>query len=138
MLKYYVLGAAVTIGVGPLIVRFMTEKLANFKPAYGTAFLATLIGYLANSAIGFLIRSAIALDNGEVSGMGTLLTAVIGLLVYAAFYSFMLKSPEGTALGYGRACIVSLVMSIGTGLINAVAGFIVMMFTGAAGGRSFP
>lgn len=122
-------GAAVAVGVGALIVQFMTEKLANFKPAYGSAFLASLLGYLASYAIGFIVGFAVTSNKGQTTGMVTLLTLVIGFFVQATFYSFMLKSPEGVPLGYGRACIVSLVQLIVAALL---IGVIVMMFAGGS------
>ena len=124
-----IFGAAVGIGVGALIVQFMTEKLANFKPAYGTAFLASLLGYLAGYAIGFIVGFAVISNKGEMTSMVTLLTLVIGFFVQATFYSFVLKSPEGVALGYGRACIVSLVQLIVAALLIRV---IAMMFSGGS------
>ena len=121
-------GAAVAVSVGALVVQFATEKIANFKPPYGTTFLASLIGYLASYAIGFIVGFAIATNKGEASGMVMLLTLVIGFFVQATFYSFMLKSPDGVTLGYGRACIVSIIQLVIAALI---IGVIVMVFAGA-------
>lgn len=122
------LGVAVAIGVGSLVVQFATEKIANFKPPYGATFLASLIGYLASYAISFIVGFVIGTTKGQVSGMVSLLLLVICFFVQATFYSFMLKSPDGAPLGYGRACIVSIIQLIIAALIIAV---ILMMFVGA-------
>ncbi|MCS1409441.1 MAG: hypothetical protein M2R45_02622 [Verrucomicrobia subdivision 3 bacterium] len=105
-------GAAIAVLVGTLVVQFTTKKIANFKPPYGTTFLASLIGYLANYAIGFIVGFTITINKGEVSGMVMLLTLVIAFFVQAMFYSFMLKSPDGVTLGYRRACIACISSSL--------------------------
>ena len=67
-------------------------------------------------------------NKGEVTGSVTLLLLVIGFFVQAAFYSFMLKDPAGVALGYGRACLVTLIQVA----VAAVAlGAIYLMALGA-------
>lgn len=122
------LGATVAIGVGALVVQFATEKIANFKPPYGTTFLASLIGYLANYAISFIVGFVIVTTKGQVSGMVSLLLLVISFFVQATFYSFMLKSPDGVTLGYGRACIVSIIQLI---IAALMIGVVLMMLAGA-------
>jgi len=84
-------------------------------------------------AIGFIVGFAVTSSKGEITGMVTLLTLVIGFFVQATFYAFMLKSPEGITLGYGRACIVSLVQLIVAALLIGV--IVIMMAGAASGGR---
>jgi hypothetical protein len=125
-----IIGTVVAICVGALVVQFATEKLAGFKPPYGTTCLASLLGYLASYAISFIVGLAIATNKGGAAGMVEYVTA-IGFFMQAAFYSFMLKSPDGVALGYGRAFVVSFVqLTVGTFLIA----FVMMMRAGAASG----
>ena len=123
-----VTGIAVGIVVGAFLIQFATNWLAGFKPKYGTAILAATLGNLASFGIGFVSRIAIDNNKGEVTGSVTLLLLVIGFFVQAAFYSFMLKDPAGVALGYGRACLVTLIQVA----VAAVAlGAIYLMALGA-------
>jgi ABC-type branched-subunit amino acid transport system permease subunit len=119
-----VIGAALAICLGALVVQFVTVKLASFKPAYRSAFLATFIGYLVNYAIGFIVGYSVIANKGTMTSMVTLLTIVIAFFVQASFYSIMLKSPDGIPLGYGKACIVSLsqfvVAALGIGVISMI------------------
>ena len=115
-----IFGASISIGVGALTVQFMTEYLASFKPAFGTVFFASFIGYIASYAIGFIVGLAVISSGDKVTATVTLLTFVIGFFAQAACYSFMLKSPEGVALDYGRACIISLVQVTVTFLLIAI------------------
>ncbi len=112
-----VFGAALGVCLGALAVQFVTEKLASFKPPYTTTFLATFIGYVVNYAIGFVVGYGVIANKGQMTGMVTLLTMVIGFFVQASFYSFMVKSPDGVPLGYGRSCIVSLSQLVVTALL---------------------
>lgn len=103
-----ILFTATPLLIGTRVVQVMTEKLAGFRPTYGTAFLATLIGYLA-SFIGYPFEPRIEIN--LTSNPTELRLGIIGLFVQAAFYAFI-KSPEGVHLGFGRACIISLVARV--------------------------
>ena len=123
-----IFGAAAAVLVGALVVQFVTDKLAGFRPPYSTVALASLLGYLGSYAIGFVVAFAITSNRGEVTGAISLVTLIIGFFVQAAFYSFMLKAPEGLPLGFGRACIVSIAQLMVAALMIGVMS---MMAAGA-------
>lgn len=112
-----IFGAAIAVLIGALVVQFVTSKLAGFRPPYGTAALASLLGYLASYAIGFVVAFAVTSNKVEITGSITVVTLVFGFFAQAAIYSFMIKSHKGKPLGFGRACIVSIVQVVVAGLI---------------------
>ena len=104
-----VIGAAFSIGISAFIIRFMAQKLANFKPTYNNAFLAALLGYLADWAIYFMVGFAVGSNEVERTGIVVLFTLIISFFAQAATYSFIIKGPEGATLGYQRACVIEFV-----------------------------
>lgn len=127
------IGAVTVVCGGALVAQFVTQKLANFKPPYGTTVLACFFGYLANLAVAFVIGTTTAMNNGQVTGTVNLLTLVVGYFAQATFHSFMLKDTEGVPLGYSRACVVSLVQYMFVAGLFVLA--VVVMASAAAANR---
>jgi hypothetical protein len=98
--------------LGAFIVQFATNRVAGFKPRYGRVLLASFSALAVASVMGIVILFATDAHKEEWSVAATALLLVVSFLSYAVFYSFMLKSSDGVALGFGKACLVLLMQSL--------------------------
>jgi hypothetical protein len=94
--------------VGAFIVQFATDRVAGFRPRYGRVLLASFSALAVASVIGIIILFAADTGKEEWNATVTALLLVVSFFSYAGFYSFMLKSSDGVALGFGKACLVLL------------------------------
>lgn len=122
----YLFGSAVGIFLGAIIVQFAIKWLAGFKPAYSTTLLAVFVSYLACFAVGFVIGLVIGANKGEAAGGSTILILIACFFVQAGCYSMMLKSPEGVALSFGEACLVTLIQVVVAGIAIVVISLMVV------------
>jgi len=112
-----VLGAAIGALIGALIVQLATKLVAKYKPPYRMAYKAVFLGYLASAVIGFVIGLMIGASGGTFNETVFVMTMVIGFFAASAIYAPLIKSPANEPLGFGRACMVSLIQVIIGGLI---------------------
>lgn len=112
-----IVGAAFGALIGALIVQLATKIVAKFKPGYGMAYIAALLGYVGSLIVGFIIGLMVGITGNEFGGGPLVLTMIVGFFVQAAIYGPLIKSPEGTPIGFGNACMVSLIQLIIGGLI---------------------
>jgi hypothetical protein len=110
--------------ISALIIQYATKWVAGFRPSYKQALLAAFLAYIACYVIGGAIGFLIVMSGSKVSGASMVLITIAGFLVQAAFYSMMVKSPEGMALSFGKACLVCLIQIVVAGI--AVAGIFLM------------
>lgn len=122
-------GGLITIVLGAFVVQFVTSRFAAFRPRYVTALSAAAAGWGAPLILGYFLAFATGVNLGGAEGIVTLLTCVIGFFVQAAFYTLMIKSPDGVALGFGKACMASLLQLVAAAI---VIGGLTLMFLGAA------
>jgi hypothetical protein len=127
-----IIGAAIGALIGALIVQLACKMVAKFKPPYGMAYKAALLGYVASVLIGFFCGFVIGASGQQFTGTTTLLLIVISFFVQAGIYASLVKHPETGAIGFGKACFVTLIQLIfGALLIGAIVLFVVAAAAGA-------
>ena len=95
----------VCVVVGALIVQLATKMAAGFKPTLGNAVATVLVGIVLGGVINWLLQTLLG-------STGSLLGIVGAFLVNAFIINFMIKTPTGGQMGFGKACLVSLVQYI--------------------------
>lgn len=125
-----IIGAAIGALFGAFIVQLACKMVAKFKPPYSMAYKAVFLGYIASVLVGFIVGFAIGASGQEVTGTSTVLIMVICFFVQAAIYTPLIKHPEtGDAIGFGKACLVSLIQLIFGALLIGVIVLIIMAAT---------
>lgn len=133
--------------VGGLVLKFSVRLIESFSPGYGKSvlvvFVSGLIGFVVNVVIGMAlgVGASAATQGGDAAMAGAMMASlgasaisiVAYLFVLAFFINLMIKHPDGRAIGYGRACLSSLlyvivmvvlgiIASIGLGVLMAMLG----------------
>lgn len=96
----------VLIVVGALIVQLATKLAAGFKPTLGNAIATVIVGIIAGMIASWILHMVLT------GGTGSLIGLVVAFLVNAAVINFMIKQPSGGQMGFGKACLVSLIQYI--------------------------
>jgi len=93
--------------IGALIVQLATKIVAKYKPPYDMAYKATFLGYLSTVVIIFV--GTFGVEFNELSIFSRLAMIIAIPLVEAVIYTHLIESPEKQPLGFGDACMVSLI-----------------------------
>ncbi len=112
----------IAIVVGALIVQLATKLAAGFKPSLGNAVATVIVGIIAGMVASWLLQMVMS------GGTGSLIGIVVAFLVNAAVINFMIKQPAGGQMGFGKACLVSLIQYI----IYIVLGVILAVVIGGS------
>jgi hypothetical protein len=91
--------------VGALIVQLATKMAAGFKPTLGNAVATVLVGIILGGIINYVLQMILG-------STGSLIGLVVAFLVNAFIINMMVKAPAGSQMGFGKACLVSLVQYI--------------------------
>jgi hypothetical protein len=97
----------VAIAIGAVIIMLATRVAGGFMPKFLGAALVAVIETIVAGIISYCL--------GLVMGPGSLtsiLTLVIVFLVNSAILNAIIKRPDGMQLGFGKACLVTLVQII--------------------------
>jgi hypothetical protein len=95
----------VCVLVGALIVQLATKMAAGFKPTLGNAVATVLVGIILGGIINYVLQMILG-------STGSLIGLVVAFLVNAFIINMMVKAPAGGQMGFGKACLVSLVQYI--------------------------
>lgn len=119
---YNFIGAAVGAFYGALIIQLGTKFVAKFRVPYRRAYIAAFLGYAVSFIVGLVLgiiysRAGIGFNYGVL-----LFFMIVGFLTQAAVYSFLVKGQNGESLGFGKACLVSI--------IQVIAGIFLILFIG--------
>lgn len=107
-----ILSAVIGALVGALLVQLSTRWVCDFKPSYGSAFLACLLAYLASAVTATALGLGFGMHGpGRGPGM-LLLIPIAAFLVGALVYGQLLKRPSGEAIGFAKGVLVSLITSV--------------------------
>jgi hypothetical protein len=94
----------VCVLVGAFIVQIATKLAAGFKPSLGNAVATVLVGLILGGIINYLLGMVIG-SSGQLIGL------VVAFLVNAFIINMMIKAPGGQ-MGFGKACLVSLIQYV--------------------------
>jgi hypothetical protein len=95
----------VCVLIGALIVQLATKMAAGFKPSLGNAVATVLVGIILGGIINYVLQMVLG-------STGSLVGLVVAFLVNAFIINMMIKAPGGGQMGFGKACLVSLVQYI--------------------------
>ncbi|MDR1709007.1 MAG: hypothetical protein LBS70_04745 [Candidatus Accumulibacter sp.] len=107
-----VIGAAVGALIGAVIIRFIAKLVVKFIPPFGMAYKATFFGGVVTYLIGFVFGFIVGASGNTLSVTNYILLTIIGFFVYAAILGSIIKHPETGSIGFGKACLISLVQFI--------------------------
>jgi hypothetical protein len=108
----------VCILVGAFIVQLATKMAAGFKPSLGNAVATVIVGIILGGIINYVLQMVLG-------STGSLIGLVVAFLVNAFIINMMIKAPGGTQMGFGKACLVSLVQYIIYIVLSIVLFFLV-------------
>ena len=141
------LGCVIGTLVGGWLLRLAVQWMEKFTPGYGraclVAFLAMLLGAVANLGAGVLLRMGMA-GTGWVAGanlpgaglmiVATLAGLALGIAIVAALLQVLVRRPNGSALGFERAARVAAVyVGLGFALYVVVVGACLLLVGGVPG-----
>ncbi len=104
VILYALVMLAIAIGFGALIIMLATKIGAGFTPKFLTAAIAAIVETIAAGIISYVLN--MVLGAGSLS---SLLCLVIVFVAYAAILNALVKRPDGSQMGFGKACIVTLI-----------------------------
>ena len=120
---YTVIALAIGIAIGAAILMLSTKLGGGFTPKFSSAAITTIVQFIAAGVVSWLL--AMVLGSG---GLSSLVSLVVIFLLYAAITNALLKRPDGGQMGFGRACLVTLIQII----IEIILGVILAFVFGAA------
>lgn len=123
-----VIGAVLGALLGALLIQLGCKWVADFKPSYGMAYKAALLGILAPMGVGFVIGLVIGFSGGQMTPRLQIGLAILGFILQAAIYGYLLVEDTGERLGFGRGILVSLIqLAIAAAMIFAIVLIVLMV-----------
>src|SRR3569833_1688494 len=117
----------IAVVVGGLFIMLATRIVAGFMPSFAQACIAALVAAIAAMILNWVVAMALG-----GSGMTSIVCLVLVFLVSSAVINALVKRPGGTSLGFGTACLISLVQLV----IEIVLGVLIFFIFGTAGGSA--
>jgi len=90
--------------IGALVIQLATKMVAGFKPGYGIAFLTALVAVIAGACVNYGLGMALS-----TMAFAWAICLVVAIAVEAAIIGFMIKNPQGTALGFAKGLLVTVI-----------------------------
>jgi hypothetical protein len=101
---YALVMLAIAIGVGALIIMLATRVGAGFTPKFLSAAIAAVVETIAAGIVSYVVSMVLG-----GSSLSSLVSLVIVFVAYAAILNALIKRPDGSQMGFGKACIVTLI-----------------------------
>ena len=119
---YGLVAFLIGVSIAGAIIMLSSKLVAGFTPKFIMAAVAALVAMIAVGIVNFCLQM--------VLGAGTL-TLILAVVAYfaisAAIINALLKRPDGSQMGFGKAALVTLLALI----IQIVLGVILMFVFGA-------
>ncbi len=119
-----IIGAAIGALIGALFLQIATNIVSKFKPQYGMAYKAAFLGYASSFVVGLLFGFIVGVTGNEFGVGAIVASGVIGFFVASSIYSIVLKHPEKGPIGFGTACLVSVIQLVFSVIIFGGIGLI--------------
>jgi hypothetical protein len=151
------LGAGVLVGLlvlmvvgllfGALILKLIVKLFEKFSPSYGKSllvvFLAGLVGFGVYVVLAMLMvgGGATTMDPNDQAAMAAMagkslgamaLSFVAYFVIYAGTIHLLIKRPDGSDYGFGRAAIASMMYLVVMTVLSLIAAVILAFVFGAA------
>jgi hypothetical protein len=120
---YLIIFLAVGIAIGAGILMLAARVGAGFTPKFPISVGTVIVQFIGAAIVSWLLRMVLGMG-----GLASLLTLIVVFLVYSAISNALLKRPDGAQMGFGKACLVTLVQII----IQIILGVILAFVFGAA------
>jgi len=148
MLVMFLVFAVVGLLVAALFLKLSVRIVAGFSPGYLRSLGAVVVAAVLTFIVNLVLTTVFGLGGGMMAGdpeaaaaamAGTGLLAmglafVFGFLINAFCVNWLIKRPDGSAMGFGRALLVVLVYMIIVIVLSIIAGVVIgMLGLGAAG-----
>jgi hypothetical protein len=133
-LLYGLVGFVIAVAIGAAIIMLATKLVAGFTPKFMMAAIAALVACIAGAVVSFGLQMVLG-----AGGLSSLLVLVIYFLLNSAIINALVKRPDGSQMGFGKAALVTLleiIIEIVLGIILVLvfgAGIMAMIGMGAAG-----
>ena len=121
-LLYGLVGFVIAVAFGAAIIMLATKLVAGFSPKFLTAAIAALVAAIACGVVSFGLQ--MVLGAGMLS---SLIVLVAFFAINSAIINALVKRPDGSQMGFGKAALVTLLEII----IEIVLGVILMFVFGA-------
>lgn len=147
MLLVFIVFVVFYLLIGGLILKFSVKLIEKFSPSYGrsmlTVLLASIVSFVVSIVLALVFGAGAAglagndaeaamASMGAVSILANLFGFAIGFLVMAFSINLLIKRPDGSALGFGRACLVSLLYTAVMVVLFVIVGIVLAVVFGAA------
>lgn len=148
MLLIFVVVAVLFLFVGALVLKYSVSLIEKFSPSYGRSVLTVLLAGIISFVISIILvlvfglgaaGMGTAMDSeaamasmGMVSILSNLISAALSFLVMAFSINLLIKRPDGSAMGFGRACLVSLLYMVVMLVLFVIVGIVLAIVFGAA------
>jgi hypothetical protein len=134
VILYGLVAFVVAVAIGAAIIMLATRLVAGFTPKFLSAAIAALVASIAGFCVSFGLQMVLG-----AGGLSSLLVLVIYFLLNSAIINALIKRPDGSQMGFGKAALVTLleiIIEIVLGVILVFvfgAGIMAMIGMGAAG-----
>jgi hypothetical protein len=122
LIVYGLVALAIAIAIGAALIMLATKIVAGFSPKFLNAGVVAIVVTLAGAAASWGVHLALG-----AGGFSSLVTVVVAFLLYAAIINALIKRPDGSAIGFGKSAVVTLVLI----LIEIVLAAILLFVFGA-------
>lgn len=120
---YAVIALVIFIAIGAGILMLSAKLGAGFGPKFSMAVVTTIAQFIGAAVVSWILRMVLGMG-----GLSSLVSLVVIFLLYAAITNALLKRPDGAQMGFGKACLVTLIQII----IQIILGVILVFVFGAA------
>jgi hypothetical protein len=119
---YLICFLAVGIAIGAGILMLAARVGAGFMPKFPISVGTVIVQFIAAFIVSWLVRMVLGMG-----GLASLVSLIVVFLAYAAISNALLKK-DGGQMGFGKACLVTLIQII----IQIILGVILVFVFGAA------
>jgi len=122
-LIYGLIALIVGIAIGAGILMLSTRIVAGFTPKFPISAVTVIVEFIAAAIVSWILHLILG-----ASSIGSIIALIVIFLVYAAIINALIKKPDGAQMGFGKACLVTLVEIV----IEIILGIILFFVFGAA------
>lgn len=119
---YGLVGFVIAVAIGAAIIMLATRVVAGFTPKFLMAAITALAATIACGIVSFGLQMVLG-----AGGLSALIVLVAFFAINSAIINALIKRPDGSQMGFGKAALVTLLELI----IEIVLGVILMFVFGA-------
>lgn len=150
VLIFVLLALVFGVLIGGLFLRWSVRMLQDFSPGYGRSLLVVLAATLSGLLVAVVLSLMLGLgDPSAMAALGanpdpdvlaemmrkqalvSLVNFVLGIGLTALFVHLMIRQPDGSAIGFGRALLVALVYLLMAIALMVLVAIILAVLLGA-------